>query len=619
MASSSTTYSYFLKFADKALVWANVTKLIEFGLDVQTVSVPQAPTISAPSGTITDTSAPAIVWVHVDVLNATVTTKALTSNVATITTSAAHGFLVGNDVTVNLTTPDAVFDGTYKITAVTSTTFSYARTNANVGSVGAPGTASIGDGAPQIGYQVYVYSAAQYGAGGFVAGTSAATWSSSGAGLTSVIPTGLVNGTTYRAYVRTAKAAGTGSAWSAFAFSTFTPSIALPIVTLAASFDSANNRVQLTYAGSGNLLTADEANAETTVGTWTALTNAAAPTRTTAQAAAGVASVLMSSTAAGTMDVVTSTGLNANPVIVGVAYSAIASFRAAVSVRTVGIKIRWYDAAGAFLSDSTISTAGTAESTSAWVTRSTTATAPASAAFGAVVAEVQATAAGAEQHYVDLIALHPGSTPAYSPGGLTFTAAITRTPAGGSTTDVRPPLTLDAAQRATLYDYEAIRGVLTTYSATLVASGTAGTLTSAAATATATATNDGTWWLKAVSTPALNKGAVRVLQNPAEATAENLGVFRLDGRTDTVVVSGQMFGDDIDFAIATSTAADFEAVKALVTAQSTLLLQEPFIDSTGVGLQRWIRIIDRSWTKEGVPTAPRRIFTVRAVETGKGY
>lgn len=72
----------------------------------------------------------------------TVTNKALTSNVATITTSASHGFAVGQLVQVALSPADAVFDGVYVITAVTGTTFSYAKTNANVTSTASGGTAT---------------------------------------------------------------------------------------------------------------------------------------------------------------------------------------------------------------------------------------------------------------------------------------------------------------------------------------------------------------------------------------------------------------------------------------------------------------------------------------------
>jgi N4-gp56 family major capsid protein len=60
-----------------------------------------------------------------------VSNKALTSNVATLTTSAAHGFDVGD--TVAITGVDATFNGTYVIASVPSTTtFTYAKTASNV-------------------------------------------------------------------------------------------------------------------------------------------------------------------------------------------------------------------------------------------------------------------------------------------------------------------------------------------------------------------------------------------------------------------------------------------------------------------------------------------------------
>jgi hypothetical protein len=61
-----------------------------------------------------------------------VNNKSLTGNVATLTTTAVHHYSVGMAVTV--TGVDATFNGTYTITATTSTTFSYARTAANVSS-----------------------------------------------------------------------------------------------------------------------------------------------------------------------------------------------------------------------------------------------------------------------------------------------------------------------------------------------------------------------------------------------------------------------------------------------------------------------------------------------------
>ena len=63
----------------------------------------------------------------------TVSNKALTSNVATLTTGSAHGFEVGQSVTVSGV--DSTFNGTYTITAVpTTTSFRYAKTATDVAS-----------------------------------------------------------------------------------------------------------------------------------------------------------------------------------------------------------------------------------------------------------------------------------------------------------------------------------------------------------------------------------------------------------------------------------------------------------------------------------------------------
>ena len=71
-----------------------------------------------------------------------VTNKALTSNVATLTTAVAHGLGVGQVVTVSGV--DSTFNGTYTITVVgTTTTFSYAKTASDVPSAAATGTVTF--------------------------------------------------------------------------------------------------------------------------------------------------------------------------------------------------------------------------------------------------------------------------------------------------------------------------------------------------------------------------------------------------------------------------------------------------------------------------------------------
>jgi hypothetical protein len=73
----------------------------------------------------------------------TISNVALTSNVATITTSVAHGFLTGNAVVISGLT-NSVLNGTYTIASTpTTTTFTFAKTNANITSVADSGTAIV--------------------------------------------------------------------------------------------------------------------------------------------------------------------------------------------------------------------------------------------------------------------------------------------------------------------------------------------------------------------------------------------------------------------------------------------------------------------------------------------
>lgn len=94
-------------------------------------------------------------------ITATVTNKALTSNVATLTTSAAHGLSIGMLITV--TGVDATFNGDYTITTVpTTTTFTYAKTATDVPSAAATGTVSSNvthfqDYAASGAYKIYAY------------------------------------------------------------------------------------------------------------------------------------------------------------------------------------------------------------------------------------------------------------------------------------------------------------------------------------------------------------------------------------------------------------------------------------------------------------------------------
>lgn len=102
------------------------------GTSAPTAQLHVVPTTAATKGVI----------VKAGTTTATINNVALTSNVATITTAAAHGFTVGQTVT-NAGLTNTVLNGAYIVASVpTSTTFTFAKTNANITSVADAGTAT---------------------------------------------------------------------------------------------------------------------------------------------------------------------------------------------------------------------------------------------------------------------------------------------------------------------------------------------------------------------------------------------------------------------------------------------------------------------------------------------
>jgi hypothetical protein len=67
------------------------------------------------------------------ILSNTISNKALTSNIATLTTGTAHGFNVGDKIVISGV--DSTFNGTFAVASIpTSTTFTYPLTASNVSS-----------------------------------------------------------------------------------------------------------------------------------------------------------------------------------------------------------------------------------------------------------------------------------------------------------------------------------------------------------------------------------------------------------------------------------------------------------------------------------------------------
>lgn len=116
------------------------------------------------------------------------------------------------------------------------------------------GYAAGSDGGPQFQYQIKVFSAAQYGAGGFNPDTSAATYDSGIVyGSAPNATTGfLPNHTTYRAYVRAAQNIGGLAHFSAWSFSGFALNVDAPeFTTVVATGDSANHRINVVMTRDG--------------------------------------------------------------------------------------------------------------------------------------------------------------------------------------------------------------------------------------------------------------------------------------------------------------------------------------------------------------------------------
>lgn len=355
----------------------------------------------------------------------------------------------GTAPTVTVTAPS----GTYTQSSTPTVTWTY----------------SDAEGDSQQTYQVKVES----GAYGSSPGSGTAVYDSTelaGTATRSLVLPSLTNTTTYRVFVRSSQS---GSQYSAWAFSTFTLSLDTPAQpTLTATADNANARVSLAVQGRDNLLESNTASIETDATGWAVDTNCTLA-RSTTDAVNGTASLQLTSAAAGAMRARTTTRY---AITVGQTYTAVASFKTAVSARSVRVLIRWYTAIVAGSLVSTTTGASVTDGTGGYTLASATAAAPATATHAEVVLEVLATAAASEVHRADAIDIGPGSSTVWTRGGLAgvATALIEYSDDAGTTwATVRgaSALAFDSAanQQVTTYDYESPPNTSRSYRATVQA------------------------------------------------------------------------------------------------------------------------------------------------------
>lgn len=467
------------------------------------------------------------------------------------------------------------------------------------------------DGDPQSVYQVKVFTAAQYGAADFDPDTSTPEWGtalvdSADPGVTPGID--LETGTTYRAYVQVGHALGTGNFLSNWTYAQFTMAYAAQATPqLDVAYEPTINGVYVTATGRTNYLTDDDSVFTASIGSWQAVSGCNI-TRSTGTVLIGPGSLQLDATSTATMKA--RTGLYAVATD-GQNVSGIASFRADAVGRTCRVSLYWYDSSASLIS--TTDGATITDVFTGWTTASVTAVPPVNTASAAIGVEVQSPASG-EDHFVDKVALHPGTIPVWGPGGFydNQTILVQRSIDNGVTWEEISQFTADTpSQVAQSDDYTAPRDATSVYRArTVGVSSTREVLSSAwSGNAAAYVTNDGQWWLKALGTPALNIGGLRVRGPLQESVQQSVGVFRPLGRSTPVVVSGDIYGNDGQYSITFVNDAEWGAAQDLLFSfTGDILVQDPF------GEQKTIRFISRAVDRSGTVANPVRVVTVGYVE-----
>lgn len=293
---------------------------------------------------------------------------------------------------------------------------------------------SDSDGDPQAAWHVRIFSAAQFGIAGFDPATSPFTLEMKGSsGADTVTANGdLVNGVSYKAYVRVAKSFGIGgfdpstrtfvpdlwwSTWVASAQFTeaFEP-VPQPALTVAPDNTVPHLRNLLTVDAKLNLLSADDASFETGLGTWVNDANATLVQDAT-QFLKGTKSMRLTAGIAADMAARTANGATtAYPAIAAQSYRFLASFRAGTTGRSCRVKVRWLDGAAVQIGAEVVGTS-VADTNAGWTQATLLATSPAGTALAVVVVEVLAPAAG-EQHYVDATSMSTSGSTTWFAGGL---------------------------------------------------------------------------------------------------------------------------------------------------------------------------------------------------------
>lgn len=354
-------------------------------------------------------------------------------------------------------------------------------------------------------------------------------------------------------------------------------------------------------------------------------------TRSTTSPLFGSGGHLLTSIAAGDMTIRTTPVTN-QPVTPGQSVKVGAWSIASGTARSVRVSILWYDSALALLS----STDGTSGSNASWTERTLTATAPANAAYYALRLTVLAAGGAGEAHYFDgLYATVLSDLPAdivpgpyWTRGGL-LTAQrgqLQRSLDGVTWEDVERVFSQtsgvvidletynvnDAMPRASLWDYEAPRGVPVYYRARSFAD-MGGTVISSpwSPVYLHTLPSDNAVWLKDTEVPTQNRKVTLIAEGDSMEVnrPEDHAIVSPLTEDYKLKISGEVRGREYQLQFLERSEADMDALRTLYTGQNTLLLQWEDGDQEYVEIDSW---------REQEPTINTSTWLTRAalVETG---
>ena len=318
---------------------------------------------------------------------------------------------------------------------------------------------------PQATFQVKIFTETQYSAGGFDPLASTAVYNSteiaSSIARSQQPNVDLLNGGTYRAYVRVSQA---GPQYSGWAFGQFVLALESPSTPrITTTYNPSTRAMNIAVQGTDNRLSAVEASFEDgSLGGFAPDTGAPTLTNSTAQFVSGTRSLLATGTAASD---------TAGDIAVGKATAAVL-----VSGRTytVQVAVRPSYPALVRIDGSWSAPATVAAAANVWTVITRTVIANATGNTGFYVHAIEQAAAGvvvgSTVHLDNLKIEDTATTTAFSRGGLIgLTKAsvefsddlgVTWMPLRNSTS-----LTLDANQAITAFDYEAPPGVVRQYRA----------------------------------------------------------------------------------------------------------------------------------------------------------